>query len=93
MHLPDRAAGRLDRRAGHIDRQGVFGALDARASGHRREMTWTPPLCRALAAGASASGQVSRQPFGDIAPMRDPFGHGFCLIAFSEIGYDAGVSG
>ncbi len=32
-------------------------------------------------------------PFGDIAPMRDPFGHGFCLIAFSEIGYDAGVSG
>jgi predicted enzyme related to lactoylglutathione lyase len=47
----------------------------------------------ALAAGASASGAVSQHPFGEIARMRDPFGHGFCLIKFSELGYAAVASG
>jgi predicted enzyme related to lactoylglutathione lyase len=47
---------------------------------------------RVCAAGASASGSISSHVFGDIAPMRDPFGHGFCLIQFSETGYDAVVS-
>jgi predicted enzyme related to lactoylglutathione lyase len=46
-------------------------------------------IARARAAGATASGEISRQAFGDIAPMRDPFGHGFCLIAFNAAGYDA----
>ncbi|MGB0086499.1 MAG: VOC family protein [Rhodomicrobiaceae bacterium] len=50
-------------------------------------------VARARAAGATQSGPVSQHPFGDIAPMRDPFGHGFCLIAFNGVGYDAGVSG
>lgn len=48
-----------------------------------------PAVARALAAGAHASGPVASQVFGRLAPMRDPFGHGFCLIEFSSQGYDA----
>ncbi|MFC4729069.1 VOC family protein [Coralloluteibacterium thermophilus] len=44
---------------------------------------------RALAAGASAEGPVRSHAWGRIAQFADPFGNGFCLVAFSERGYDA----
>jgi predicted enzyme related to lactoylglutathione lyase len=47
---------------------------------------------RVSAAGAIASGSVTEHAFGRLAPMRDPFGHGFCLIEFNDVGYDAVVS-
>lgn len=43
---------------------------------------------RALRAGATRSAEPTDQCFGRLAPMRDPFGHGFCLIEFNESGYD-----
>jgi hypothetical protein len=30
-----------------------------------------------------------RLPYGRLALVADPFGHGFCLIQFNERGYDA----
>jgi predicted enzyme related to lactoylglutathione lyase len=44
---------------------------------------------RALAAGARAESEIRLAPYGMIAVMADPFGHGFCLIEFNEKGYDA----
>ena len=44
---------------------------------------------RARAAGAEIERAPSDVPYGRIAMLRDPFGHGFCLIAFSARGYDA----
>lgn len=44
---------------------------------------------RALAAGARAESDIRTAPYGKIALMADPFGHGFCLIEFNEKGYDA----
>lgn len=35
---------------------------------------------RALAAGARAESDIRTAPYGRIALMADPFGHGFCLI-------------
>ena len=49
-------------------------------------------VAKALANGACANGPVSSQVFGRLAPMRDPFGHGFCLIEFNSQGYDAVAS-
>jgi predicted enzyme related to lactoylglutathione lyase len=44
---------------------------------------------KALAAGARAESDIRTAPYGRIALMADPFGHGFCLIEFNEKGYDA----
>jgi catechol 2,3-dioxygenase-like lactoylglutathione lyase family enzyme len=44
---------------------------------------------RALAAGAVQEGETCDAPYGQLAMFADPFGHGFCLIAFNERGYDA----
>ena len=44
---------------------------------------------RALAAGAIQEGETRHTEWGSIAMFADPFGHGFCLIQFSERGYDA----
>lgn len=44
---------------------------------------------RAVAAGAQGEGPIADHAFGRLAPMRDPFGHGFCLIHLSAAGYDA----
>lgn len=45
-------------------------------------------LARALAAGAVVEGQPSRHRYGRLALLRDPFGHGFCLLQFEGRGYD-----
>lgn len=46
-------------------------------------------LERAIAAGARPAASASVAVYGRLAPLRDPFGHGFCLIEFSAAGYDA----
>ncbi len=47
-----------------------------------------PALARALAAGATRSGTDPDRDWGTVIPLRDPFGHGVCLIQFREGGYD-----
>ena len=44
---------------------------------------------RACRAGFVCEGEVREAPWGRIAQLADPFGHGWCLIAFSARGYDA----
>ena len=44
---------------------------------------------RALAAGASRSGETTTHEWGKLTPLSDPFGHGICLVQFSSKGYDA----
>jgi predicted enzyme related to lactoylglutathione lyase len=46
-------------------------------------------IARAVAAGAVQEGETRDAPYGRLAMFADPFGHGFCLIQFSERGYDA----
>lgn len=46
-------------------------------------------LARAEAAGAVREGDVAVHAWGRIVLLADPFGHGLCLIQFSERGYDA----
>ncbi len=46
-------------------------------------------LSRALAAGALQEGVVRDEPWGRIVQVADPFGLGWCLLEFSEQGYDA----
>jgi predicted enzyme related to lactoylglutathione lyase len=46
-------------------------------------------IARAVAAGAMREGETCDAPYGRLAMFADPFGHGFCLIAFNEKGYDA----
>jgi predicted enzyme related to lactoylglutathione lyase len=43
---------------------------------------------RALEAGAVLEAPVKAGGWGEIALMSDPFGHGFCLVAFRGRGYD-----
>ena len=43
----------------------------------------------AIAAGAVKEGETSDAPYGRLAMFADPFGHGFCLIEFNALGYDA----
>ncbi len=45
-------------------------------------------LRRALAAGAVQCGEVAVRDWGKLAPLRDPFGHGVCLLQFLGAGYD-----
>ncbi|MDI1483373.1 VOC family protein [Polyangium sp. y55x31] len=46
-------------------------------------------LARAEAAGAVRESDVAAHAWGRIVVLADPFGHGLCLIQFSEKGYDA----
>ncbi len=51
--------------------------------------TSTAAVARATAAGAVLESPATVHSWGTIAMLADPFGHGFCLIEFSEQGYDA----
>jgi predicted enzyme related to lactoylglutathione lyase len=42
----------------------------------------------AEAAGATLEGEIQVHPWGRMANMGDPFGHGFCLLQFTGRGYD-----
>lgn len=44
---------------------------------------------RSIQAGGTHEQPVRERPWGRIALMSDPFGHGYCLIQFSPEGYDA----
>ncbi len=43
---------------------------------------------RATAAGAKLERPAEKKPWGRIAILSDPFGHGFCLLEFQGRGYD-----
>ena len=67
----------------------------------RYERHWTPvhpdftvddldtAMASAIRAGAVQEGETLALPYGRQAMFADPFGNGFCLIAFNETGYDA----
>lgn len=44
---------------------------------------------RAHLAGAQLEGPIVSAPYGKLALCSDPFGNGFCLLQFSDQGYDA----
>jgi predicted enzyme related to lactoylglutathione lyase len=44
---------------------------------------------RAIEAGATLDREVQDRPFGRMANMADPFGHGLCLLQMNARGYDA----
>lgn len=44
---------------------------------------------RALDAGAQLESPAEDTPYGKLAVLSDPFGHGFCLIEMNAQGYDA----
>lgn len=46
-------------------------------------------VSNAQAAGAKLEIPLREYSYGKLAVFSDPFGHGFCLIEFSERGYDA----
>ena len=64
------------------------------------ERHWTPvhldfvvedieaAVALALSAGAKLEKPVATQGWGKLAPMADPFGHGFCFVQFLGRGYD-----
>lgn len=49
-------------------------------------------VARALRAGASQESPITTHAWGRIALCADPFGNGFCLLAFSPKGYDVLVA-
>src|SRR3989442_3999803 len=44
---------------------------------------------RAVDAGAKVDEPATDRVWGRIAILADPFGHGFCVLQFSQAGYDA----
>lgn len=46
-------------------------------------------LAQATAAGAVQESEPSEHPYGRLVLLSDPFGHGICLLQFSDRGYDA----
>lgn len=46
-------------------------------------------VTRAVEAGAKLEGSIQGFAWGRLATLGDPFGHGFCLLQFSDRGYDA----
>jgi predicted enzyme related to lactoylglutathione lyase len=77
------------------------GTVGAGGDLRRYERHWTPvhldvvvddvdaAVERAVAAGAKLESPAKDAPYGRIAMLADPFGHGFCLLQFSAKGYDA----
>jgi predicted enzyme related to lactoylglutathione lyase len=46
-------------------------------------------VARAVEAGAKLEGSIQAFAWGRLATLCDPFGHGFCLLQFTDRGYDA----
>ena len=77
------------------------GTVGAGGDLRRYERHWTPvhadvvvddldaAVERAVRAGAKLEVPPKEAPYGRIAMLADPFGHGFCLLQFNERGYDA----
>ena len=76
------------------------GTLGAGLDRRRYDRHWSPvhldvvvddietALARAVAAGATAEGEIRTGAWGRIVTLADPFGHGLCLIQFLGRGYD-----
>ncbi len=78
------------------------GSVASAGTDQRRDYArhWTPvhldfvvddihaAVAQVQAAGARLEGDVRTHPWGHIAHMADPFGHGLCLIQFLGRGYD-----
>ena len=78
------------------------GTAAAATTDQRRtyERHWTPvhldvvvddieaALEKAVAAGATLEKPVTTSPWGRLALLADPFGHGVCLVQFLGRGYD-----
>lgn len=45
-------------------------------------------LANAVGAGAILNGEINIYQWGKLAALRDPFGHGVCLLQFQGKGYD-----
>lgn len=81
------------------------GTVGAGGDLRRYERHWTPfhvdvvvddvdaAVARAVAAGAELEVPAKDTPYGRIAMLADPFGHGFCLLQFGARGYDALLEG
>ncbi len=77
------------------------GTIGAGGDPRRYTRHWTPlhpdivvedvdaAVERAVAAGARLEAAATDTSWGRIAMLADPFGHGFCLLAFNDRGYDA----
>jgi predicted enzyme related to lactoylglutathione lyase len=77
------------------------GTVGAGGDKRRYARHWTPihpdivvddvdsAVERAVTAGAKLESAAKDTPYGRIAMLADPFGHGFCLLQFNERGYDA----
>lgn len=77
------------------------GTIGAGGDARRYSRHWTPihldivvenvdaAVERAVAAGATLESAAKDASWGRIAMLADPFGHGFCLVAFNDRGYDA----
>jgi predicted enzyme related to lactoylglutathione lyase len=79
------------------------GSAATASAAQRRTYTrhWTPvhldisvsdlgvALAQAQAAGAVLESGPAPHDWGSIAELSDPFGNGFCLIQFTQAGYDA----
>lgn len=46
-------------------------------------------VARAVEAGAALERPVRDEPYGRLANLADPFGHGICLLEMNARGYDA----
>jgi predicted enzyme related to lactoylglutathione lyase len=76
-------------------------APGAQAAARTYQRHWTPvhidvvvpdldaALARAVGAGATLEAPVGDEPYGRLALLADPFGHGICLLELNERGYDA----
>lgn len=79
-------------------------ATPRRSQKRTYERHWTPvhldfvvedidaAVSRALAAGAVLEAPIHAAQWGRLALMADPFGHGFCLVQFTDAGYDSIVA-
>jgi predicted enzyme related to lactoylglutathione lyase len=77
------------------------GTVGAGGDLRRYERHWTPvhldvvvenvdtAVARAVGAGAVLEAAAKNVPYGRIAMLADPFGHGVCLVEFNAQGYDA----
>lgn len=82
-----------------LERPAGTRATDQAAAVRTYERHWTPlhldvvvddldaVLARAVALGARVEAGPDDRPFGRIAQLADPFGHGICLLQMSERGY------
>jgi predicted enzyme related to lactoylglutathione lyase len=77
------------------------GSVAAAGAKRSYERHWTPvhldfvvddieaAVRAAVAAGAKLDREIQDRPFGRMANLGDPFGHGICLLQMNARGYDA----